>query len=158
MATAVSNVDSTVIDTINNLISICRDGELGYKTAADRLNTDDNLRSDFMAYSTQRGEFASQWQHQLETLGVAPPKSGSIVGDLHRGWINLRQALAGNEREAIVAECIRGEEAALKAYSEAAASDLPSSILQLSNSQSREIATIYERLRVISNVAAKAGK
>ena len=38
-----------------------------------------------------------------------PENASSVAGTLHRGWINLKTAIGGRGRHAILAECERGE-------------------------------------------------
>ena len=43
-------------------------------------------------------------------LGGNPEDDGTTAGSAHRGWINLKQAVLGNDDEAIVNEVERGED------------------------------------------------
>ena len=43
----------------------------------------------------------------------------STLSNLHRSWINLKSSVSPDKDEAIIDECIRGEEAALKDYNKA---------------------------------------
>lgn len=145
MATA--TIASDVIDTVNGLISICRDGEHGFKTASERLEgSDDLLKSELHRYSEQRRDFAQELENALRDMGAEPADSGSITGTLHRGWINIRQAVAGNERKAILSECDRGEEAAVRSYGEALLAPLPSPLLSVVQNQARAVERVHERI------------
>ncbi len=55
----------------------------------------------------------------LENAGSSGEESGSLVGLAHRGWINLKSALATREDEAVLEECERGEDSAVKQYRQA---------------------------------------
>jgi uncharacterized protein (TIGR02284 family) len=103
------------ITELNGLIRTCKDGELGYRTAAaDVRNTE--LETVFTECAKQRGQFARSLQAEVERLGGHPEHSGSLTGTLLRGWMDLKSALSSGSGAAIVATCETGEEAALAAF------------------------------------------
>jgi len=110
----------SVISVLNSLIEICRDGENGYRAAANRVQ-DMDLRSRLQNHSREKSQFASELRRELRGIGGDPEDSGREFAALyHRGWINEKPAeLFGDDDEAILYECERGEEEAKKAYEEA---------------------------------------
>ena len=68
-----------VISVLNGLIETCKDGEQGFKTAAEGL-ADPQIKSLFQQFSRQRGEMARELQGEVRRLGGDPDKSGSIAG------------------------------------------------------------------------------
>lgn len=103
------------IAELNGLIQTCKDGELGYRTAAaDVKNTE--LETAFLEFATQRGQFARTLQAEVERLGGNPEHSGSISGTLLRGWMDLKSALSSGNGAAIIATCETGELAAMSAF------------------------------------------
>lgn len=99
------------IAELNGLIQTCKDGELGYSTAAaDVRNTE--LETVFTEYAKQRGDFARHLQAEVERLGGKPEDSGSAAGTLLRGWMNLKSALSSGSAAAIIGSCETGEETA----------------------------------------------
>src|SRR4051794_35979587 len=89
-----ANSTNEFISTMNDLIETCKDGEQGFRDAADAVTRTD-LRSLFNEYARQRSQFASELQVQVSRIGGDPEKSGSVSGSLHRGWINLKSAITG---------------------------------------------------------------
>src|SRR5262245_50847372 len=81
--------NSKVISTLNGLIETLKDGEQGFKTAAEGLN-DTQVKTMFQQYSRQRGEMARELQGEVRRLGGDPEKSGSVSGAAHRGWMNIK--------------------------------------------------------------------
>jgi uncharacterized protein (TIGR02284 family) len=117
-----------VVSTLNSLISICKDGEEGYRKAAEVVNSLP-LTSLFTKYSEQRGQFATELTNLVDGLGGDPAERGSLAGAVHRGWINLRSAVSGEiNAETVLDECERGEDAAKTAYESALAAGLPANI------------------------------
>lgn len=114
-------MNSTINDTIktlNDLTEMLKDGEQGYKTAADDAKAPE-LATAFSRYSRQRAEFASELQARVIALGAKAEKHGSVSGSIHRGWINLKSAVSRNEPHAVLEEAERGEDSAVAAYREA---------------------------------------
>jgi uncharacterized protein (TIGR02284 family) len=105
----------TVIPDLQDLIQICRDGELGYTTAADHVGNS-QLRTIFAHYAKQRAGFVRDLEAETKRLGGIPSDSSSVIGALHRGWIDLKAALSGGDGEALVAACETGEDHAVAAY------------------------------------------
>ena len=106
------------ISTLNSLIETCKDGELGFKTAADGLQSAD-VKAKFLEYSRQRAEMARELQAEVRRLGGDPEKSGSMSGTMHRGWLDIKSAVTGKDDHAIIAEAERGEDVAKAAYENA---------------------------------------
>ena len=103
---------------LNDLIETCKDGEQGFRQAAEKVN-DGSLKSLFSRYSSQRAEYGRELQTLVTQLGGEAATTGHAGAMLHRGWINLKEALSKNEDKAIIDECEAGEDAAVKTYREA---------------------------------------
>src|SRR5436190_298889 len=116
-----------VISMLNGLIETCRDGQEGFKEAAEAVKHSD-LKTMFYEYSQQRAEFAGVLQGLVRSLGGDPETEGSFSGALHRGWIDLKSAITGEDDEAILNECERGEDSAKSAYADALKTNLPSNV------------------------------
>lgn len=136
----------TQVEVLNELITTCRNGQKGYETAAEGVE-DSELKALFQRFSEQRRGFAED----LAALrGEAEADDGgSAAGALHRGWIDIKSAIAGNDVERVLAECERGEEHALENYEEALEKDLPEDISSVVRTQLGEVRTAYERVRTL---------
>ncbi len=112
-----------IISTINSLIETLKDGQEGFKQAAQAVK-DSNLRSVFNEYSMQRSRFAGELQAQAVQLGESKPEdSSSVSGAMHRAWIDIKSAVTSGDDHAILAECERGEDSAIKEYKDAMEGD-----------------------------------
>lgn len=134
------------ISILNNLIETCKDGEIGFKTAADGLQNA-TIKASFLEYSQQRARFARDLQEQVHKLGGDPEASGSVSASLHRGWINIKSAVTGNDDHAIVAEAERGEDVAKAAYEEALRTSLPSPAHALVQEQAVQVRAAHDHVR-----------
>ncbi len=115
---------SEVLDVLNELIETDKDGEQGFRTAAEKVK-DPSLKTLFAKYAQQRATYGKELQSAVTSLGGEPAESGHVSGTLHRGWMNLKEALATDEDKAIINEAEAGEDTAKKAYSAAVAKPLP---------------------------------
>lgn len=106
---------------LNRLIETCLDGQHGFEQAAQHVS-DPQLKAQFSQYAQQRAGYVNELQTTVRAQGGTPTESGSVAAGLHRAWIGLKDALSKGDR-AIVAECIRGDESAVKQYQEAMSDD-----------------------------------
>lgn len=120
-------VTDNAVSVLNGLIETCRDGETGFKTAADGADRAD-LKSVFSELSTERGRCAEALSTVVKSLGGEPHDSGHIAGALHRGWINLKTAISGNDDKAILEECEKGEDYAKQRFTDALKESLPANV------------------------------
>lgn len=133
---------------INDLIETLKDGQAGYRSAAEDVKSHD-LKTLFNEYSLQRSKFAGELQALSHSLGEKEPETtGSAVGALHRAWIDLRSALSSEDEQAILAECERGEEAALAEYRKAVDhTDLPADVADTVRTQFVEVQAAHDHVR-----------
>lgn len=110
-----SNINEDVVDTLNDLIATCKDGELGFTACAERVQSAE-LRQLFTQRATQCRQAANELRPFVLQYGGEPETDGSTSGALHRGWVAVRGSLAGYTDEAMLEECERGEDAALARY------------------------------------------
>ncbi len=136
------------ISVLNNLIETCKDGEYGFKAAAEGVS-DNDTRSLFQQFSQQRAGMARELQAEVRRLGGDPEKSGSVSGAAHRGWINIKSAVTGKDEGAIVAEAERGEDSAKKAYEDALSQGgiLSTQTQALIRQQSSIVHSTHDRVR-----------
>jgi uncharacterized protein (TIGR02284 family) len=129
-----TNDTKSITSVLNDLIETCKDGEQGFKTAAEKAK-DSSLKSLFSKYASQRAGYVQELQSAVKELGGEPATSGHVAATLHRGWINLKEALSKDEDKAIIFECESGEDAAMKNYKDALSKSLPASVLSLVQKQ-----------------------
>lgn len=113
-----------IISTLNDLIETCKDGEEGFKTCAEDIS-DTQLKALFLDRAQTCTRAARELQEQVVALGGDPETSSSLSGDLHRRWVDIKSGLTGKDDEAILNECERGEDVAVKSYRNALEKDLP---------------------------------
>ena len=111
---------SEFIDVINDLIETCKDGEKGFREAAEALQNS-SITTLFLEFAQQRAQYASELQARVAKLGETPETAGSAAGAMHRGWINLKSAISGKNDKAIIDEAeTPGEDIAVQAWQKGA--------------------------------------
>lgn len=110
----ITNDDTTLL-VLKELILSGRDAEQGYQRAADRVKAPELVES-FEGYALQRKKFVLELEERVRTLRGTPPERGTAAGALHRAWMGLSGVLEAAETHALLAECERGEDSAVKAY------------------------------------------
>jgi uncharacterized protein (TIGR02284 family) len=141
-----------VISTLNNLIETCRDGQNGFQTASEGV-TNSELKTLFLGYSQQRAQFAGELQSEVRRLGGDPENTGSVAASLHRGWINIKSAVTGKDEAAVIAECERGEDSAVRNYKDALAENLPENIRAIVQSQYTQVQEAHDRVRSLERAS-----
>lgn len=144
-----------VISTLNGLIETCKDGQDGFKTAAEGVERSD-LKSTFYELGQQRTQFAGELQSLVRELGGDPETTGSISASLHRGWINIKSAVTGQDEAAILNEAERGEDSAKKAYNDALAQDLPANVNSVVQTQAQAVIAGHDKVRSLRDSANAA--
>lgn len=120
------NTDDTV-STLNDLIETCKDGEEGFRTCAEDV-MGLQLKQLFTTRSQRCASAARELQALVHSLGGSPEQHSSLGGTLHRRWVDIKSAILGKDNEAVLNECERGEDMALRSYRNALAKDLPNPI------------------------------
>lgn len=105
------------VTAINTLIEINNDRYEGYKTAADETK-DSDLITLFTRFSQQSRGFAHELQKLVNNDNVKATNETTNSGKLFRVWMDLKAAITGKDRKAILSSCEFGEDAAKKTYDE----------------------------------------
>ena len=136
----------TTARAYNDLVTINETAVKGYQEAAEGV-TDPQIKSQLAQFSQQRAQFVAELGQHASRLGI---KAGAettlegaateVVAAAHRGWINLKSAITGQNDTAILGECETGDAMALKAYETALqATDLPADAKAVIQKQHGEI-------------------
>jgi uncharacterized protein (TIGR02284 family) len=146
-----------IISTVNSLIETLKDGQRGFKEAAEAVK-DSQLKTLFNEYSLQRSRFAGELQSEAIRLGESKPEdSSSVTGAMHRAWIDLKSAVTGGDDHAILAECERGEDSAVKEYRDAMGKEeLSSPIRQIVSRQYTEVQNAHDRIKQLRDATKTA--
>ncbi len=143
------------LDVLNDLVETCKDGQHGFRTAAEDAK-DSELARIFAEFASQRTSFIAELQDRIRSLGGNPEKSGSVAGAMHRGWIDLKSALATNEPHAVLAECERGEDVAVSSYKKALEENLDPISRGIISRQYVAVQAAHDRVKQLRDSVAYA--
>lgn len=146
-----------VTSTLNDLIETCRDGQNGFKEAAENVKSPE-LKTFFKEAATERAQFVNDLQLEVRRLGGDPEKAGSTAGVLHRAWMEIKGTLTGKDDHSILSECERGEDSAVETYKDALKLGLPAAINQTVERQYQSIKQVHDRVRQMRDAKAAASR
>jgi len=107
-------------DVLNDLIQINNDRVEGFEKALSDIKDENvDLKSLFQEYASQSRKYGQELTALVAAYGEDTNKGTSFSGTLHRAWIDIKSLFGGNDRESILDEAERGEDAIKKAYADA---------------------------------------
>ena len=140
--------NESVISVLDDLIETNRDGQDGYRDAAEHVK-DPELRNFFNQQSTERARFAGELENEVQRLGEHDPKrKGSASGALHRAWLDLKANLGGGD-QAILNSVEQGEDTAKKAYEKAIGQPLPQNLMAIIRRQAQIIFAAHDQAKIL---------
>ena len=126
------------------------DAEKGFETAAENSKSI-SLKNYFLEKSRQRGSFIAELKIELYKRDfTAAESSGSLTGDVHRVWMDIKSALTGDNDEAMLEESIRGEKIAFKEFEQVLETEYLS--LEMRNLLSKQYSIIKNDLETIKTI------
>ena len=131
---------------LNDVMQICDASRRGYENAAEHVR-DVALREFFLEQMQLREGFERVLSRQIIALNVVPTHGIGVLSALHRVWLDMRSEFQVGGDGAIVEECLRGEEVALKHYVDAMAMNLHSGYHNLLIGQYKHIKQAHDKLR-----------
>lgn len=146
-----------VISTLNDLIETCRDGQNGFKEAAENVKSPD-LKTFCNEIAIERGQFLGELQGEVRRLGGDPEKSGSTAGAMHRVWMDIKGTFTGKDDHSILSECERGEDSAVDTYRDALKLGLPANILSTVERQFQSIKQVHDRVKQMRDSKAATSR
>jgi uncharacterized protein (TIGR02284 family) len=149
-----SATNRRAIKTLNALIAASKDGEDGYRCAAEGVGKGHGrLKELFSAYSEQRARFVAELVDEVHRLDVPEQRKGTKTASIHRGWMHLRSVFPGRDGNTLIAERERGERAALKDYEAALKRDMPPETHALVEKHYLKLCEAHERMLGMKAIA-----
>lgn len=141
-----------VIDTLNDLIETCKDGEEGFRTCAEDIKRTE-LKSIFERAAQRCAESARELQGEVQRLGGKPETKSSFAGSVHRRWVDVKSAITGQDDAGVLSECERGEDVAKESYQEALEKDLPADVRGIVQRQYQGVLEHHDMVRNLEKAA-----
>lgn len=111
------------IDVLNSLVTINNDRIEGYETASEATEEND-LKTLFSRFISTSQKCKQELAKEVTSLGGEVAEGTKNTGKFFRAWMDLKAALSGKERKAVLSSCEYGEDKALETYNDALENDL----------------------------------
>ena len=111
------------IEVLNTLIQINNDRIEGYETASKETDEAD-LKSFFAELTQTSHHCRKELVTEVIRLGGAPTDDTKTSGKFFRVWMDVKAALTGKDRKAILSSCEYGEDMAKGTYESVLENDL----------------------------------
>lgn len=146
---------STTIALLNDLIEINNDRIAGFEKALADINDENiDLKQLFQDYSQQSRVFSQELTALVAARAGEPETGNSVAGTLHRAWIDVKALFGGSDRESILSEAERGEDAIKKAYKTALTDGgLTGEALDVVTRQSADIQSAHDSIKALRDAA-----
>jgi uncharacterized protein (TIGR02284 family) len=107
--------EEKTIEVLNTLIEINNDRIAGYETAYNETEELD-LKTLFRGFKETSEKCNVELNREVIKLGGVPTEGTKTTGKLFRVWMDIKSALTGKDRKAILNSCEFGEDMALDTY------------------------------------------
>jgi uncharacterized protein (TIGR02284 family) len=147
---ALSNDD--VVDVLNDLIENSHDGEYGFRTCAEEVESS-HLKQVFSERAVNCGMAANELAQLVRQYGGTPADGGTASGAMHRGWVHVKGTVGANSEVSILDECERGEDAALARYRKALKQSLPADVRAVVERQAQGAQRNHDQIKALRDQA-----
>ena len=105
------------IKYLRDLSELLIDSRKGYDLAAQKVE-DPQLKALLRRFGSGRIPMTIDIDHAIATLGAMDkvPEAGTVKGQLHRTWMEIRDAISTTDNANVLDECKRGERFILGRY------------------------------------------
>jgi uncharacterized protein (TIGR02284 family) len=97
------------ISVVNSLITTTIDSANGFERSAEDADVPQFIEM-FRSFSGERRQVVGMLQEHVRKLGGTPNDDGSLKADLHRRFVDLRDAISKGGDKEIIEEVERGED------------------------------------------------
>ena len=145
-----------LVEVLNDLIQINNDRIEGYEKAAEESkNIDITLKAVFNKMADESRKYVSELTAHVNSLGGESETGTTAMGKIYRAWMDVKAAVTGKDRHAILASCEYGEDQAQKAYEKALATDadLDVETRQLITSQKESLKASHDNIKKLRDAS-----
>jgi uncharacterized protein (TIGR02284 family) len=139
-----------MVEVLNDLIRINNDRIEGYERAAEESkDIDITLKTVFNKMADESRKNVSELTTHVNSLGGDSETGTTAMGKIYRAWMDVKAAVTGKDRHAILASCEYGEDQAQKAYDKALASDaeIDAETRQIITSQKESLKASHDNIK-----------
>jgi uncharacterized protein (TIGR02284 family) len=143
-----------IADALNKLVEINNDRVVGYEKAADETD-DSSLKSLFTKFAAQSRSYRSELEGLVRSQGDEPVEGTTTSGKFYRAWMDIKAALTGKDRKAIIASCEYGEDVAKETYQDVLKEmdGVTSQVRSILERQYAEITEAHNQVKALRDMA-----
>lgn len=144
----------TDVAVTKDLVETLEDGKEGFAKGAEKLESSGNTREAavFTQLSEQRNAFSAELRKLAQANGENVDESGSLAGKLHRGWMTLKDALAGSEPDGVLEAAEQGEDHAVDEYDKALKAEISPPLRAVVERQGADVKRGHDAVKALRNV------
>jgi uncharacterized protein (TIGR02284 family) len=150
------NNNNEVAEVLNDLVQINNDRIEGYQKAIENLKPEDmDLKAIFVSMIGESQKCKAELSNELNGLKADMEQSTTTSGKLYRAWMDVKAVFTGHDRKSVLENCEFGEDAAQKAYKEAAETEgIPAFIKDLVLEQKRTLRQSHDKIKLLRDSQA----
>ena len=139
------SVDESVTQ---DLMKTLENGEEGFKSAAEKLigSNEPVLAAEFARFGAQRGQFATELALLAATYGDHVEERTTLPGAIHRGWMAVKDMLAGSDSHGVLNVAVQGEDHAVEEYESALKADISDGLRTVITRQFADVKAARDRV------------
>lgn len=142
------DINDDAIDTLNNLLETCRDGQYGFRECAEHAQAPD-IKTVLNQRAGDCQSAAVDLCELIVQMGGEPDKGGTVTEALHRGWVAVKGTLSGYSDFDMLDECERAEDVALAQYRKALKQNLPLHAKALVERQAKGVQINHDQIKAL---------
>lgn len=137
------------------LVETLKDGERGFADAADKLRAGAHPEwaTVLQRLSEQRAGFWREIVEMGHEYGDDVDESGSAAAAVHRGWIAVKDALTGDDPEAVLKAAVTGEDHAVSEYEDALEKDLSAGFREVVTRQHAAVVAARDEVKALQHAS-----
>jgi uncharacterized protein (TIGR02284 family) len=145
---------STDAAVTKDLIQTLEDGKDGFATGAEKLEGDEatQIASTFRELSAERGRMADELQELAQAYGDQIDDSGTFAAALHRGWMSIKDVVAGSDPKGVLDVAEQGEDHAVKEYERALEADISAGLRTVVERQLGQVRRAHDQVKALRDV------
>lgn len=137
------------------LVETLKDGERGFADAADKVRDGEHPEwaTVLQRFSEQRAGFWREIVDMGHAYGDDVDESGTVAAAVHRGWIALKDALTGDDAEAVLKAALTGEDHAVSEYEDALKMDLSAGFREVVVRQQAAVVAARDEVKALQDAS-----
>lgn len=135
-------------DTLQELVSIARDGAMFYDEAGKEVN-DPSLKTLFLRMADHKRALISALSGKLAAAHEDIPTEGTVLGKLRRVYTDVRTSLSSNEAKVYVAQLEETEDRLLEHFEEAITSTDDPTVRSILQNHMPQVRACHDEMRAL---------